>query len=203
MKIDPIAIIESNLREQVELALDQLPPLLMWGDFIFQLSTMAYSKLTVQDGWSWASQGLVGRRDKLLYTGKKAPTLKFDCELYDEFVNDSLLTRAMQKYGMVQALAVDPVEFLRAQANLKQPLMLVTGTGKVMGYWVMTDISQVMDAFRPDSQVKHQMVTLSMQFYGEAQEGEQAAIPTGPSKEEKIRAALQRIEDAIAGVVNG
>lgn len=208
MKIDPTALLGSHIREQVENYLDELPPLMMWGSFIFQLSTIAYSKLTLQDAWSWAVQGLNGKRDKLQYTGKKAPTLRFDCEIYDSFINPSLLSRMPEKkYGMVHALSLDPVEHLRLQADLKQPFMLVTGAGKVLGFWVLTEISQVMDAFRPDSTARHQVVTLTMQFYGwRLPDSDPATVPFPPegvTKEEKMQDALQKIRDALSGVTNG
>ena len=87
MKIDPLALIGANIREQTENYLDALPPLMMWGDFIFQLSTLAYSKLTVSDSWNWVAQGRFGKREKLQYTGKNAPKIKFDWELYAELMN--------------------------------------------------------------------------------------------------------------------
>lgn len=203
MKFDPIAVLGSNIREQTENYLDELPPLMMWGSFIFQLSTLAYNKLTVQDSWSWVSQGLIGKRDKLQYTGKKAPTIKFDCELYDSFINPSLLTKTREKYGMLNALSVDPVEHLRLQGNLQQPFMLVTGSGKVMGYWVLTDISQVMDSFRPSSEARHQVISLNLQFYGyrlNIDEPVSTSMPIeGVTKEQKMQEALQKMRDVIRG----
>lgn len=208
MKIDPIALIASHAREQVENYLDQLPPLLMWGSFIFQVSTMAYNKLTLQESWNWVSQGRIAKRDKLQFTGKKAPTLKFDCELYDAFINTSALTQQLNKqFGVMHQLSVDPVEHLRLQADLKKPFMLVTGAGKVMGFWVLTEMSQVMDSFRPSSEAKHQMVTLTLQFYGfRLRDGDPASVfvpPAGMSKEEKIRDALEKMRNVITGAGDG
>lgn len=204
MKFNPVAILGSNIREQTENYLDELPPLMMWGNFIFQLSTLAYSKLTVQDTWVWVSQGLIGKQDKLQYTGKKAPTIKFDCEMYDAFINPSLLTMLREKPGMINALSVDPVEHLRLQGNLRRPFMLVTGGGKVMGYWVLTDINQVMDSFRPNSEARHQVISLTLQFYGyrlNIDEPLSASIPSGgKTKEQKIQEAMQKMRDVIGGI---
>ncbi len=85
MNLDFISLMEAGARSGMQDMTTQLPPLLMWGDFIFQLSTLAYNKLTLSEGWNWASQSRFGRTDTLQYTGKKAPTLRFDCELYDDF----------------------------------------------------------------------------------------------------------------------
>lgn len=199
MKIDPLALIGANIREQTENYLDALPPLMMWGDFIFQLSTLAYSKLTVSDSWNWVAQGRFGKREKLQYIGKKAPKIKFDCELYAELMNESLLTKGLKEYGLIQSLASDPVEHLRIQGNLKTPLMLVTGAGKVMGFWCLTDISQTIDEFKPNSHARHQNVSLSMQFYGAKLSNDQA-VPDYASlgfktKESKIQDALKKMKD--------
>jgi phage protein U len=196
MKTDLLSLVGANLREQAENYLDTLPPLMMWGGFVFQLSTLAYSKLTLQDSWNWASQGRSGKRDLLQYTGKKAPTLTFDCELYAAFLHPSLLTSELQKYGLMGAIAADPPEHLRVLADTRTPQMLVTGTGKVMGYWALTQMNQVMDAFRPDSQPTHQTLSLTMQFYGFRLPGndEQPSFPVTPTKREKLSGALSEME---------
>lgn len=166
MKIDPLALIGANLRDQAENYLDQLPPLMMWGGFIFQLNTMAYNKLTIQDSWNWVAQSLFGKADRLQYVGKKRPTIRFDCEIYAHFINQTLLTMSFEKQGLIHEISSDPVEVLRLQANTKVPLMLVTGAGKVMGFWVLTDMTQTIDSFNLNSTAKHQTVGLTMQFYG-------------------------------------
>lgn len=197
MKINPLAVIGANIREQTENYLDQLPPLMMFGDFIFQLSTLAYSKLTIQDAWSWATQGRVGKRELLQYTGKKAPSIKFDCELYAALVNASLLTRGLQRYGLLHDVTTDPVEHLRLQANLRTPQMLVTGAGRVMGFWVLSSLEQNIDAFKPNSQAAHQIISLTLQYYGpRLVEGQDVAEVTSlgfTTKEEKINDALQKM----------
>lgn len=203
MKIDPLAILGANIREQAETYLDELPPLMMWGDFLFQLSTMAYSKLTIQDSWNWAAQGRFGQADKLQYTGKKRPTIKFDCEIYAHFVNQSLLMLGLKKYGLINEVSVDPVEHLRIQANSKTPQMLVTGAGKVMGFWVLTEMVQTIDEFKPDSQPKHQTVGLTMQFYGlklhDSDQEQESASLGFKTKDSKIQEALQKMKDIING----
>ncbi|WP_368750152.1 phage tail protein [Klebsiella aerogenes] len=199
MKIDPLALIGANLREQTENYLDVLPPLMMWGGFIFQLSTLAYSKLTIQDAWTWAAQGRFGRREKLQYTGKKAPTIKFDCEYHAGMINQSLVTMGLEKYGLIHDAAFDPVERLRLQADLKKPAMLVTGAGKVMGYWCLTSIDQTIDAFKPDSTAKHQTVSLTLQFYGlvlnDGQTAPEFADTGFQTKDSKMKDAVQKMKD--------
>ena len=201
MKIDPLAILGANLREQAENYLDQLPPLMMWGGFVFQLSTMAYSKLTIQDSWNWVAQARFGKEDKLQYTGKKRPTIKFDCEIYAHFINQSLLTIEMKKHGLINEVAIDPVETLRLQANTRTPLMLVTGAGKVMGFWVLTDLTQTIDSFKPNSTPKHQIVSMTMQFYGFTLDPDDAVQNTASlgftDKKTKLSDAWQKMKDFI------
>lgn len=206
MKLDPLAILGANIREQTENYLDELPPLMMWGDFIFQLNTMAFSKLSVQESWNWASQGRFGRRDKLQYTGKKAPTIKFDSEIYAAFVNESLLTLGLKKYGLINSISADPVEHLRIQADSKTPYMLVTGAGKVMGFWVITEMSQDIDEFKPNSQPKHQSVSITMQFYGLLLNDDQALPSTlslgFTNKNTKIKDALDKMKTFLRDNLN-
>lgn len=201
MKIDPLALIGANLRDQVENYLDQLPPLMMWGDFIFQLDTMAYKQLTTQESWNWATQSRFGRADRLQYTGKKRPTIKFDCEIYAHLVNQTLLTMVLKKQGVVNEVVVDPITALRLQANSKIPQMLVTGAGEVKGFWVMTDMSRTIDEFKLNSEAKHQNVTLTLQHYGARLEQDQAVPDTVSlgftTKESKIKSAWAEMKSFI------
>ncbi len=171
MIIDPISLVEKELRRSNDRLSGPLPPLLAWGDFIFQLSTLAFNKLTLSDSWNWAAQSRFGRRDTLQYTGQKSAPLRFSCELYDDFVDTSSLSEFVSVAGVWQDASTDPVEWLREQANTRTPLMLVTGYGRVMGFWVLTQLEQSVDEFRSTGEFQHQMVTLSLQFYGSSLNG--------------------------------
>lgn len=182
MKLDLLSILETASRTDVSNISAPLPPLLMWGDFIFQLSTLAFSKLQLSESWNWASQSRIGKMDSLTFTGQKVPTLKFDCELYADFVNTAGLDDLLP--GEWADAAGDPVEWLRRQARMRTPLMLVTGYGRVMGFWVMAQMDQAVDAFRGAGEYRHQQVTLSLQYYGQAlqaADGDTAAVATADS----------------------
>ncbi|MGR7890406.1 phage tail protein [Klebsiella aerogenes] len=202
MNTDLLSLFSSNLTEQVENYLDEMPPLLMWGDFIFQLSTMAYSKLTRQDSWNWAAQGRFSRPDKLQYVGKKRPTIQLECEIYSQLVNKSLLTMGLEYAGVLEtAETLDPVDILRLQAETRTPMMLVEGTGRVMGFWVMTAMTVTVDEFKSDGQAKHQTVSVTLQHYGpRLADGDQ--VPDYASlgfttKSTKIQSALDEVESFI------
>lgn len=180
MNLDILSLLEAGAR-QGDAGIDtRLPPLLMWGDFIFQLSTLAFNKLTISDSWNWVSQSRIGRRDTLQYTGKKAPTLRFDCELYADFVDITGLDDLIDSEGV--GVDADPVEWLRRQASSKTPMMLVTGYGRVMGFWVLTQLDQAVDAFQGAGEFRHQTVTISLQYYGGSLSGvddDPAEVDTG------------------------
>ena len=208
MNTDLLSLFSANVTEQVENYLDQMPPLLMWGDFIFQLSTLAYNKLTRQESWTWAAQSRFSRPDKLQYVGKKRPTLQFECELYAHLVNHSLLTMGLEKEGVLSTLvSIDPVDVLRLQADSKTPLMLVAGTGRVMGFWVLTSLTQAIDEFRPNSEAKHQNIALTLQHYGpRLSAGDQVpdyASPGFTTKASKIKSALAEMESFIGKYTHG
>lgn len=171
MIIDPLSFLEVSVRQNTEAFDSQLPPLLMWGDFIFQLSTLAFNKLTLSESWNWVSQGRIGRLDALQFTGRKSPTLRFDCELYSDFVDSAGLAGLTTPVGAWQDASQDPVEWLRHQANTKTPMMLVTGYGRVMGFWVLNQLDQAVDEFRGAGEFRHQSVTLSLQYYGSSLSG--------------------------------
>ena len=68
-----------------------------------------------------------------------------------------------------------------------------------MGFWCLTDISQTIDEFKPNSHARHQNVSLSMQFYGAKLSNDQA-VPDYASlgfktKESKIQDALKKMKD--------
>ena len=197
MSFDPLSVISANVREQAENWLDELPPLMMWGSFVFSLSTLAYQRLTIQDGWNWAAQPRIGETERLQYTGKKAPTLQFEGEIYAAPINDSLLTSALESYGLFSSSNVDPVEQLRIQANARTPYILVAGTGRVLGYWAMTQLTQVMDSFGLNGEYTHQTVSLTLQYYGATRAGmadNLAALATATAGE-KVSSAYDDMKD--------
>lgn len=197
MSFDPLSVISANVREQAENWLDELPPLMMWGSFVFSLSTLAYQRLTIQDGWNWAAQPRIGETERLQYTGKKAPTLQFEGEIYAALINDSLLTSALESYGLFSSSNVDPVEQLRIQANARTPYILVAGTGRVLGYWAMTQLTQVMDSFSLNGEHTHQTVSLSLRYYGATRAGmadNLAALATATAGE-KVSSAYDDMKD--------
>jgi phage protein U len=197
VSFNPLSVFSANVREQAENWLEELPPLMMWGSFIFSLSTLAYQRLTVQEGWNWAAQPRIGETDRLQYTGKKAPVIQFEGEIYAALVNDSLLTSALESWGLFSSSGVDPVEQLRMQANTHMPYMLVTGTGRVMGYWALTQLSQVMDTFGLNGQHTHQTVSLTLQYYGATLAGateDLSALKT-QTKSEKISGAYDSMKN--------
>lgn len=193
MIVDPLAMIESQLRQQTETLDSNLPPLMMWGDFVFQLSTLAYNKLTLTDAWNWATQGRIGRQDRLQYTGKKSQVLRFECELYAEFIDTTGLSDLTESAGMWQDAQNDPVEWIRRQANTKTPLMLVTGYGQVLGFWVMTQMDQAVDEFRGAGEFRHQNVSITMQYYGSSLSGidEDPAESDPPTTAESAQAVSE------------
>lgn len=179
MKLDLLSILDTASRTEVSNISAPLPPLLMWGDFIFQLSTLAFNKLQLSESWNWASQSRIGKMDLLTYTGQKAPTLRFDCELYSDFINIAGLDDLLP--GEWADAAGDPVEWLRRQARMHTPMMLVTGYGLVMGFWVMAQVDQAVDAFRGAGEYRHQQVSLSLQYFGpalQAVSGDSATVET-------------------------
>jgi phage protein U len=197
MNLDILSALEAGSRTDSSNISMPLPPLLMWGDFIFQLSTLAFNKLQLSESWNWAAQSRTGKMDALQYTGQKVPTLRFDCELYSDFIDVGGLDDLLP--GEWADAAADPVEWLRRQARTHTPMMLVTGNGRVMGFWVLVQIDQAVDAFLGAGEFRHQVVTLSMQYYGPALRGtdsDPATVQTAaPATTEQGVAEFQAVRE--------
>jgi uncharacterized protein len=94
------------------------------GFFPFTISTAAYEELTHTSGYEWAEQKPIGSSPILQYVGPTAETISLRGKLMPPITG-----------GPVQ------LRRLRALAELGTPLVLISGTGLVLGRWVIEEIS--------------------------------------------------------------
>ncbi|MCP9660866.1 phage tail protein [Escherichia fergusonii] len=121
------------------------------GDFVFSISTVAYNKLQRSDGWRWAEQTRFRKNDALQVTGRPNPTITIEGEINALFLG-----------GCGIGLLSD----LRSLGNQGKPQQLVLGTGRVMGYWVITELTETQSAFFMGGTPKKQSFTLNLKYYG-------------------------------------
>lgn len=124
--------------------------LMSWGDFEFSIDNAAYSTLSRSAEWRWSEMQLIGKRDLLQYTGKSTRTVSLDGETYAGF-----------------GAGPEATEALFQQADLERPQLLVSGTGDIFGYWVVTTFNDVATSLLPGGGARRRTFRIEMKYYGE------------------------------------
>ena len=99
--------------------------MLALGDFRFSLATAAFEEISRSTGWEWAEQNRIGITPVLQYTGKNAESITLPGRIYPHFAG-----------------GLDQVTKMREMADKGEPLLLVAGTGTVLGEWVITSLEE-------------------------------------------------------------
>lgn len=121
------------------------------GDFIFAISTVAYNQLQRTDEWRWAEQARFLKNDALQVTGRPNPIITITGKANALFMDGA---------------SIGIISELRQLGNTGKPQQLVLGTGKVMGYWVMTGLDETQTSFFMGGTPKAQEFTLRLKYYG-------------------------------------
>lgn len=101
-------------------------PLMSWGDFVFDWRTsIAPNELSREQGWRHASQARVGDRPAHQYTGQDEETLSLPGQLYPELGAD-----------------LHSLDTLRDIADTGAPQVLIDGTGRVWGWYVLEKLTE-------------------------------------------------------------
>jgi len=120
------------------------------GVFRFSLDTAAYDELFRTQDWEWAEQARVGEYPALQFTGQGVELRQFKGTIYPSF-----------RGGLSQ------IELMRAEADLGLPLLLVAGTGAVLGFWVITHIEHTETFFFANGQPRKIQFNLQIKRYGQ------------------------------------
>ncbi|UTV26374.1 phage tail protein [Photobacterium atrarenae] len=124
--------------------------MLSLGGFKFHIGSAAYNELVRTWQWRWNAQSRIGQSDLLQYTGQAAEKISLNGEI----------ATAFREVGTRQ------IEKLAELGHEKKPLLLVSGLGDVMGYWVMTDLNETNTNFVQGGLARYQTFTLELAFYG-------------------------------------
>lgn len=103
------------------------------GAFTFSLDTAAFQQLQRSTAYKWASQPRVGQPDALQFLGEGEDTITLSGVVYPHYWG-----------GLRQ------VDDMRTQAGKGEPLILVEGTGAVLGKWVIMSVSETKKVFFSD-----------------------------------------------------
>lgn len=121
------------------------------GEYAFSLSTAAYQNLQRKTSFRWAAQDRHGQHAALQFLGPGEDTLSLSGEIYPHF-----------RGGTTQ------VEQMRTQAVQGDPLLLVDGTGRIHGMWIIQDVSEKQPEFFSDGVPRKVEFSLNLRYFGEA-----------------------------------
>lgn len=124
--------------------------MLALGPYRFSLSTAAYQELERTSSWRWPSVDRIGARPALQYTGPGEDTVSMRGTIYPHYAGG---------LGQVSAM--------RAAASTGLPLLLIDGTGRVWGQYVITEIRETQKTFFSNGQPRAQEFDLSLTMYGD------------------------------------
>ncbi len=125
--------------------------MLSLGGFKFNIDSAAYNELVRTWQWRWNSQSRIGQSDLLQYTGKAPVKISLNGQIATTF----------------RDVGTHQIEKLADMGNEYKPQLLVSGLGDVMGYWVMTDLSETNTKFIKGGLPRRQSFILELSFYGD------------------------------------
>ena len=124
--------------------------MLALGEFRFEIGTAAYQNLERQHTYIWSVQDRLGRVGASQFMGRKPGTITLEGTIYPAF-----------RGGLGQIPA------MRETAEKGEPLRLVSGTGKILGTWVITKVGETSRTFTDDGRPRRIDFSLGLQEYGE------------------------------------
>lgn len=129
---------------------DEPRVMMMLGDFEFSIDTATYNQISREASWRWGEQERIGKADLLQYTGKSARSVKMEGEAH-----------ALFRKGVAS------IDALYDLADKAEPQQLVSGVGDVLGWWVITDFSDVTPSFLPGGGPRKKTYSMTMKHYAD------------------------------------
>lgn len=128
------------------------PPkvMLMLGDFEFSIDTVAYNELSRDASWRWNAQERIGKQSLMQYTGKESRSVKLSGEAHTLFRN-----------------GVGAIDDLYDIGDNAEPLLLVSGAGDVLGWWVITEFSDTVPSFLPGGVPRRKTFSVTIKHYAD------------------------------------
>ena len=112
------------------------------GGYYFSVETAAPEELDHLRAWNWVESEVINQAPDLQFTGAEAETITLEGTIYPQY-----------KGGFWQ------MEALSLLAGRGVPMLLVDGTGMVLGFWVIVSIEQKKRKFINNGQPR------KIQFY--------------------------------------
>lgn len=127
--------------------------LLSWGGFKFSIATASFAQFQRSKAWRWAKQPRIGQVDQLQSVGQDNDTVTLTGDIYPGL-----------RIG--DPVPLDLVGRLAALGDQREPLLMVSGTGEVMGYWVLEKLSEVRSHLVQGGVPRKQNYSLEFKYYG-------------------------------------
>lgn len=122
------------------------------GDYRFSMSTAAFQRLSRTSEWRWPSQEVIGARPKKQYVGPGEDRIELSGEVYPSY--------RPQRQGLAQ------VAYMRQEAARGEPLLMVDGTGRVWGLFVIESVTEDQTVFFSDGTPRKIEFSVSLSAYG-------------------------------------
>lgn len=119
------------------------------GDFRFSLGTAAYQALDRSAAWRWQAVDRINARPMQQFIGRGDETVTMDGTIYPHF-----------RGGLGQVAAME------AEADKGKPLLMVDGTGKVWGQYVITRIREGQTVFFSNGMPRRIDFTIELSYFG-------------------------------------
>jgi len=123
--------------------------LLRLGVFTFKVSGPSYEGFEHTSSARWAKLDRLGAKPARQFVGPGDETIYLDGTIYPRFFGG---------FGQIEAM--------RAAAGLGQPMMLVSGYGRVFGMFVIERVASSQSYFLPDGSPQKAVFSLELAAYG-------------------------------------
>lgn len=104
--------------------------MMRFGLLRFSIATAAYQEMTRSTAYRWARQERIGTNDALQFTGLGPDQISLRGVIFTSFAGGT-----------------GQVDRMRLQAAIGVPLPLISGTGRVLGFWCAEAITEGQSTF--------------------------------------------------------
>lgn len=122
--------------------------LLKLGPISFQTNGTGYKKLSQTHTHQWDEQKLIGTNPALQYGG------------YSKTI--SISGTLLPSHGRGKESDLNTLN-----QSADKPLLVVSGTGEILGYWCITNITNNRDLMFQDGEARKITYTISLKYYGQ------------------------------------
>jgi phage protein U len=124
--------------------------MMAFGPYRFKLATAAYQRLARTASYRWPEQNRIGRQPAVQCVGPKLQTIALDGVIYPSF-----------RGGLRQ------LDRMRTVAAWGTPMLLIAGTGRIYGSWVIEEVRETDTVFAANGQPRKIAFDLRLKQYGE------------------------------------